>query len=427
MLQKKIRFLFTAYLLIGMIILSISNKLYGQVYGCKDPLANNYNSLATVNDGSCNYSTTLYTPPIKADPINGILTETSGLQMAGNFLWSFNDGGGAAAIYRIDTLTNALLQTVILSGVTNIDWEDIAFDGTNLYIGDIGNNVNGARADLKIYKFPLSAIPDYVNNPIATIPANQIAILNYSYSDQPIPLVAASINNTKFDCAAMIVDGGKIHLFTKNWIELTTTHYEINGLTAGTYVATPLETLATNYLVTAADKAYSQKTVALMGYKPTGTAVHYLHLLTDFNGGNYFNGNKRQIELPDVSIMGQAEGLCFRTATYGYISNEKFARTVFPGFDLTVNQKLRSFDIANFVSTAAPIYIFNGNGNWDVTANWINNMAPPAAIGTGSEIIIDPVPGGQCILNIPYTLSAGAKLSVNTEKAFVVQGNLIVQ
>ena len=427
MWQKKIRFLFIVNLLIGMIILSITNKSYGQVYGCKDPLANNYNSLATVNDGSCNYATTLYTPPIKVDPISEVLTETSGLQMAGNFLWSFNDGGGAAAIYRIDTLTNALLQTVNLAGATNIDWEDIAFDGTNLYIGDIGNNANGARSDLKIYKFPLSAIPDYTTNPVVTIPVGQILIINFSYSDQPQPLQPTTNNNTKYDCEGMIVDGGKIHLFTKNWIELTTTHYIINGLAAGTYVATPLETLATSYLVTAADKAYSQNTVALLGYKPTGTAVHYLHLLTGFTGGNYFNGNKRQIELPDASIIGQAEGLCFRTAYYGYISNEKFVRTIFPGFDLTVNQKLRFFDIANFVSPAAPIYIFNGNGNWDVPANWINNIAPPANIVTGSEIIIDPVPGGQCILNIPYTLSAGAKLSVNTAKGFVVQGNLIVQ
>ncbi|MFM9074228.1 MAG: hypothetical protein ACKORJ_01450 [Bacteroidota bacterium] len=33
-----------------------------QVKGCNDPLASNYNSAATVNDGSCTYTDTNITP-----------------------------------------------------------------------------------------------------------------------------------------------------------------------------------------------------------------------------------------------------------------------------------------------------------------------------------------------------------------------------
>ncbi len=420
MIHKTFLISITAKLVFFVAVLFTPYSSYGQVYGCKDPLANNYNPAATINDGSCTYNTTAYTPPVIADPINNILMEGSGLQMAGDFLWSFNDGGGAAAIYRIDTISNALLQSVNLSGATNTDWEDIAFDGTHFYIGDFGNNANGARTNLKIYKFPLSVIPGYVTDPVVTIPAGQIEVINFTYSDQPQPPQATSNNNTKFDCEAMVVDGGKIHLFTKNWIDLSTTHYEIDGLSAGTYIATPLETLATNYLVTAADKAKGQNIIALLGYKNTGLANHYLHLLTDYNGGNYFNGNKRQIDLPNVLVMGQGEGLCFRTGTYGYISNEKFAT-------FSINQKLRAFDISNFVSNLAVAYIFNGSGNWDMPANWSNNMVPPSSLSLGSEIIIDPAPGGQCVLNIPYTLSAGSKLTVSQSKNFVVQGNLTMQ
>jgi hypothetical protein len=427
MFKNQLFILLRASLLTGLAFFLFPNSVHAQVYGCTDPLSNNFNPLATINDGSCTYAVTPYTPPIKVDPINNILPETSGLQMAGNFLWSFNDGGGAAAIYRIDTLTNTVLQTVNLGGASNIDWEDIAFDGINFYVGDFGNNANGARTDLKIYKFPLSAVPDFVTNPTATISAGQIDVIHFSYNDQPQPPQSTTNNNTKYDCEAMIIDGGKIHLFTKNWVDLATTHYEINGLLAGTYIAMPLETLVTNYLVTAADKAYGKKTVALLGYKPTGTGNHFMQLLTDYTAGKYFNGNKRQIDLPNAAEMGQAEGLCFRTDTYGYISNEKFVRTIFPGFDLTVNQKLRTFNIAGFVSTAAPVYIFTGNGNWDVSANWYNNVVPPANLISGSEIIIDPAPGGQCLLNIPYTVLAGAKISVNTTKRFVVQGNLLIQ
>ncbi|HVF81790.1 MAG TPA: hypothetical protein VM884_07640, partial [Flavisolibacter sp.] len=94
---------------------------HSQVIGCKDPAAINYNPSATIGDSSCMYNTTFYTPPVKVNPISTVLTETSGLQWAGNFLWSFNDGNNAAAIYRMDTTSNAILQTVNLGGTTNVD------------------------------------------------------------------------------------------------------------------------------------------------------------------------------------------------------------------------------------------------------------------------------------------------------------------
>lgn len=350
MIHQKINFIIVSKLILAAVIL-FSIPSYGQE-GCKDPAANNYNPSATINDGSCTYNPTSYTPPIKTDPINSILVEGSGLQWADDFLWSFNDGGGAAAIYRIDTITSKLLQTVNLEGASNIDWEDITFDGTYFYMGDFGNNADGARTDLKIYKFPISAVPDYKSNPVATIPSSQIEIINFTYSDQPQPPVSSSTNNTKFDCEAMIVDNGKIHLFTKNWINTNTTHYVINSLDAGSYIAAPVETLNTGYLVTAADKAPAQNVITLLGYQVTGFGNHFFTVLSDYNGEKYFNGNKRKINLPDATVMGQAEGLTFRNSTYGYISNERFERSIGP-LTITVNQKLRSFNISNFI----PIYV----------------------------------------------------------------------
>jgi hypothetical protein len=225
----------------------------------------------------------------------------------------------------------------------------------------------------------------------------------------------------------MIVDGGKIHLFTKNWIDLNTTHYEINSLAAGTYIASPVETLATHFLVTAADKAVGKKLIILMGYKNSGLGSHYFDLLTDYDNGKFFNGNKRQINLPDATVMGQAEGICFRTDNYGYISNEKFSRTILPGFDLVVDQKLRSFDIAAFVNDLKPVYIFTGNGNWDDANNWDHHILPPETITANSEIIICPEQGGECVLNIPYEFTPGAKLTIGTTKKLVVKGNLTLK
>ncbi|MEP6597725.1 MAG: hypothetical protein ABJA71_17350 [Ginsengibacter sp.] len=352
-----VKSIFTFFLFIN------ATASFSQVSGCKDPMANNYNSAATINDGSCTYNVTSYTPPVLVSPISVILHETSGLQMAGNFLWTLNDSRNAPAIYRIDTLSDAILQTVNLSA-TNVDWEDMAFDGTYFYIGDFGNNTDGGRTDFKIYKFPLSAIPDYVTNPTVTVPAGQIEIINYSYSDQPQPVVATTANNTKFDCEAMVVDAGQIHLFTKNWIDVNTTHYVINGVAAGTYVATPLETLATSYLVSGAAKAPGKNIIALVGYQHSGLGNHYMHLLTDYSGGKYFNGNKRRIDLPNAPVMGQADGICFRRDTYGYISNEKF---------LIIDQALRSFSIADFIPlyvlplTLKNFNVINTNGTHKIT------------------------------------------------------------
>lgn len=393
------------------------------VPGCTDPLANNYNAAATVNNGSCTYNPTAYTPTVKVDPITDFLLEGSGLQMAGNYLWSFNDRGGAAVIYRIDTLTNILLQRVYLQGVENIDWEAIAYDGVNLYIGDFGNNYDGARTDLMIYKFPFGAIRDYVVNPVDTIAASLIEILHFTYSDQPQPPQPVALNTTVFDCEAMIVDSGQIHLFTKNWQTLHATHYVINSISAGAYVATPVELLATNYLVTAAAKAPGRNVVALLGYQNTGTANHFMYLLTGYSNGKYFNGNKRRLDLPNVTIMGQAEGMTFRNGVYGYISNEKFVQTFGP-FTITVNQKLQAFNIESYIPVVPTTYSFTGNGNWNITTNWRYDSMPPSLITAGSQIMIDPAPGGKCLLNIPYTLSPGAKLTVAAETEFVVQGNL---
>jgi hypothetical protein len=318
-----------------------------QTAGCTDPLANNYNATATKNDGTCTYNPTNYSPPVRVRSLNNLLNESSGLQMAGNFLWTVNDGGGAAAIYRIDTASNSLLQTVLLANATNVDWEDIAFDGSFFYIGDFGNNLDGARKDLKIYKLPFSDIPDYTNNSVVTIPADKIDVINFKYSNQPTP-VAVGLNNTKFDCEAMIIDGGKIHLFSKNWVELNTTHYVINSTDAGSYVADSVETLQTNYLVTGANKAPGQSIVVFIGYVARAPGKHFMHILSGYSGGNYFNGNKRRLSLPDALTMGQAEGITFRNARYGYISNERLSAGPF-----SIKQKLRSFDITNYVTPSA--------------------------------------------------------------------------
>lgn len=323
--------------------------------GCTDPLALNFNGNATTNDGSCQYPSTNL-PPVFKTNLSNTLDENSGLIWVDGSLWTHNDGGSEAKIYRIDTLTNAILQTVTLEGATNADWEDIAFDGTNFYIGDFGNNANGNRTDLRIYKFPLAAIP--VGSDV-TVPAAQIGVINFVYEDQT-NFDPAGSNNTRFDCEAMFFRNNQLHLFAKNWIDKTTTHYTLPA-NAGTFTAQKLETFDVDGLITAADYAASG-VILLLGYN-LQTASAFFWQVWDYSSDLFFNGNKRRVELGGVLATGQVEGLCFRTDRYGYFSNEKTAGII--------PARLYSFELG--LSLLTPVRDLNRNSG----STWCADLPNP--------------------------------------------------
>ena len=72
-------------------------------------------------------------------------------------------------------------------------------------------------------------------------------------------------------------------------------------------------------------------------------------------------------------------------------------------------------------------YTFNGNGNWNNAANWVDNLIPPATLPVFSTIVVDNIAGGQCLLNVPQNIATGASFIVNAGKNLVVQGALIIQ
>ena len=68
-------------------------------------------------------------------------------------------------------------------------------------------------------------------------------------------------------------------------------------------------------------------------------------------------------------------------------------------------------------------YTFNGNGNWNVPSNWINNMIPVSPLPFNHSILIAPT-GGPCILNVPFIMGIGSHMTVAPNAAFIIQGNL---
>jgi hypothetical protein len=72
-------------------------------------------------------------------------------------------------------------------------------------------------------------------------------------------------------------------------------------------------------------------------------------------------------------------------------------------------------------------YRFTGNGNWNEPDNWANSLVPPPILPPGDLIIIDPVAGGECLLNVTMTVSTSASITVISGKRFRIPGNLIIQ
>ena len=72
-------------------------------------------------------------------------------------------------------------------------------------------------------------------------------------------------------------------------------------------------------------------------------------------------------------------------------------------------------------------YTFTGNGNWTNAANWSNNTIPSNTSPSGSLIIISPVSGGECVVNMPVTVSSGIKIRIENNKQLRMSSNLTFQ
>lgn len=320
-----------------MIIFVSHQTAVAQIAGCTDPLATNYNPAATYNNGTCTYSnvtqplTTVGTLPVQLDEISGMIYYNGKL-------YGHEDSGGGNLLYEINPANGTITKTITLLGTTNVDWEDMTQDSTHMYICDTGNNVSGNRTDLKIYKFPKSAITAGAS---ITITASAIETINFAYADQT-NFAAQPVNSTSFDCEAVAYNRGKLHLFTKNWLGSESVHYVL-PTSPGTYLAERFDSINTgNVKITGADFGAFDELI-LIGYEITGFANCALFLDYGFDGSYfYFNtGCKRRLNISNALSRGQVEGICFENALKGYISNERFNPNVF----VNVPPRIYTFDI----------------------------------------------------------------------------------
>ncbi|MGF2411846.1 hypothetical protein [Ferruginibacter sp.] len=310
--------------------------------GCTDPLATNYNAGATYNNGTCTYAVGSYSLTTVAF-LPATLNEISGMAYYNGKLYGHKDSGGPAEVYEIDSTTGAITKTIILAGASNVDWEDITQDATHFYVCDCGNNANGNRTNLQVYKFPKSSIGA---GSTVTIPAADIQTINFSYADQT-DFTPQGANNTRFDCEALAYNRGKLHLFTKNWVGTHSVHYVL-PIIAGIYSAARKDSINTGAvkITGAAFGAYNE--LILIGYEVTGLANCALFLDFGFDGSYYYfnTGCRRKLDIGPAVLYGQLEGICFVNALHGFASSEFFS---IPFPPITVGQTLYNFNVYNYI------------------------------------------------------------------------------
>ena len=206
--------------------------------GCTDPQAINFDGMAIDNDGSCIYGATQFQMEQRAT-LPDLLEESSGAAFIDGQLWTHNDGGNPNEIYRIDTLTGEILQTVLVGNLENEDWEDMAQNDTHLFIGDFGNNL-GNRMDLGIGRIDRNDLGNLIVS---------AEFINFSFSDQTD--FTERLNDNDYDCEAFFYYQDSLHLFTKNWVDEQTRHYTLPA-TPGTHVAQLRETFDVQGLIAGA-------------------------------------------------------------------------------------------------------------------------------------------------------------------------------
>ena len=235
--------------------------------------------------------------------------ETSGLFFHNGKVWTHNDSGGKPILYALDTSTFEIVQRITLINAKNKDWEDVCTDGKTVFVGDMGNN-KGSRDNLRIFTFPLSAIPPEGDAEI------MVDTIKFRFGDQTD--FEKHKQATDFDCEAIFATDRYLYLFSKNWVTETTRLYRLNK-TGRNQVAEVVTCFNSEGLVTGADYNKEKNVLAIVGYR-NKIWEPFLYLISDFDEENY-KAKCIRICLPN-HVGCQTEGICFYDDLKCFISAE---------------------------------------------------------------------------------------------------------
>ena len=250
----------------------------------------------------------LFNPQFKSE-LPEEVHESSGLFFHNGRLWTHNDSGDKPILYALDTATFEVVQRVTLANAKNKDWEDVCTDGETVFVGDFGNN-KGSRKKLRIYTFPLSALPDEGD---ATV---QVDTIVFRFADQTN--FEKRKHDHDFDCEAIFVTEDHLYLLSKGWETSTTRLYRLSK-TPGNQVAEVVNGFDSQGLITGADYDRENGVLAIVGYVKT-IWMPFMYLIFDFDEAGERLSHRR-FEMPQLA-GAQTEGICFFDDGRCYVSAE---------------------------------------------------------------------------------------------------------
>jgi hypothetical protein len=225
------------------------------------------------------------------------LRESSGLAPAdSSHLLTLEDGGNKPVIWLISVDGK---EVPIALPLTNNDWEDLAEDSSNWYIGDFGNNKN-LRQNLSVY---------ILRKPGFNGPFSQIT---FHYPDQK--QFPPSPSNWNFDCEAFFHYRDSLYLFSKNLSHPNDGYTKIYQVPdqPGNYVARLVDSFFLNEPVTSADISEDGKTMVLLTY-------FSLWVFRDFPSNHFFEGKIFQFPFKGLT---QKEAICFGSNHVLFMTDE---------------------------------------------------------------------------------------------------------
>lgn len=239
--------------------------------------------------------------------LDSTLHETSGLLCTDSSIITFNDSGGEAALYSMDASDGSLIRKTIIRNAVNADWEDITEDESHIFVADVGNNY-ASRDTVSIYRIPRDAVFSGDRE------VDYDGVISLSYADE-VRRTRSGLSS--HDCEALISYGDSLYLFTKDWVEASTSVYVLPKV-PGHYSLLPVQRYEAGFQVCGADIFPGKQQVALVGYRKFVPVV----LCYEFEDSPARISCGGKARLYPMRSWRQVEGICYDSKGKLWISSE---------------------------------------------------------------------------------------------------------